>query len=342
VSVSYPVDWGLVPERELPFVIGVLGDFAGDPTEPPKPLSERSFAEIDVDNFDDRMARIAPGLDLRVPDMLAGDGSELAVRLEFRSIPDFGPARVAEQVPALKALLGERAGLCAPMASADRPEGHGLRSVAELDRRISGQLNAVMHHPRFLRLEGSWRGLHYLVMHSETGPSLKIRVLNASKRDLQQDLSPAEEFEQGQLFRKIHAEEFGTPSGQPYGALIGDYEWDRSPEDVGTLRPLSRLAAACFAPFISAAGPGMLGLRDWRELPPRPRDVAEASGAPDHAAWCAFRDGEESRFVALVMPRVLARPTAPRPARPRSSATRRRRRTPPAAPRRWSTSTTAG
>src|ERR1700761_4437865 len=110
------------------------------------------------------------------------------------------------------------------------------RAIAAIDRKLSDQLNAVMHHPKFLALEGSWRGLNYLVMNSETGTSLKIRVLNLPKRDLGRDLQRAVEFDQSQLFKKIYENEFGTPGGEPYGALIGDYEWTQHPDDIETLR----------------------------------------------------------------------------------------------------------
>ncbi len=180
------------------------------------------------------------------------------------------------------------------------------RSIAEIDRRVSDQLNAVMHHPRFLKLEGSWRGLHYLVSNSETGTSLKIRMLNASKRELSRDLQRAVEFDQSQLFKKIYENEFGTPGGEPYGALIGDYEWTNKPEDVETLRQVSGVAASAFAPFISAAGAGMFGFQDWRELS-RPRDLAKIFETQEYAKWRSFRETEDSRFVSLVLPRVVAR-----------------------------------
>ena len=148
------------------------------------------------------------------------------------------------------------------------------RAVAAIDRKLSEQLNEIMHDPKFTKLEGTWRGLNYLVMNSETGTSLKIRVLNISKRDLSRDLQRAVEFDQSQLFKKIYENEFGTPGGEPYGALIGDYEWTQHPDDVETLRLVSNVAAAAFAPFISAAGPGMMGFDSWQELT-KPRDLAK-------------------------------------------------------------------
>ncbi|MBU6499544.1 MAG: type VI secretion system contractile sheath large subunit [Rhodospirillales bacterium] len=180
------------------------------------------------------------------------------------------------------------------------------RAIAAIDRKMSAQLNAIMHNEKFLKLEGSWRGLHHLVMNSETGTSLKIRVLNATKRDLTRDLTKAVEFDQSQLFKKIYENEFGTPGGEPYGSLIGDYEWTNHPDDVETLRLISNVAAGAFAPFISAAGAGMFGFEDWTELS-KPRDLAKIFETQEYAKWRSFRESEDARFVSLVMPRVIAR-----------------------------------
>jgi type VI secretion system protein ImpC len=180
------------------------------------------------------------------------------------------------------------------------------RAIAAIDRKLSDQLNMIMHHPKFGQLEGSWRGLHYLVQNSETGTSLKIRMLNAPKRDLTRDLTRAVEFDQSQLFRKIYENEFGMPGGEPYGALIGDYEWSQHPDDIETLRLISNVAAGAFAPFISAAAPGMFGFESWTELS-KPRDLAKIFESNDYTKWRSFRDSEDARFVNLVMPRTLAR-----------------------------------
>jgi type VI secretion system protein ImpC len=180
------------------------------------------------------------------------------------------------------------------------------RAIAEIDRKVSEQLNAVMHQEKFLKLEGSWRGLHHLVMNSETSTTLKLRLLQASKKELSRDLQRAVEFDQSQLFKKIYENEFGTPGGEPYGALVGDYEWTAHPEDVETLRLVSNVAAAAFAPFISGVGAGMFGFDDWRELS-KPRDLAKIFETAEYAKWRAYRDTEDSRFVSLVMPRVIAR-----------------------------------
>ncbi len=179
-------------------------------------------------------------------------------------------------------------------------------AIKLIDQQISKQLAAIMHHPKFQQLEGTWRGLHYLVMNSETGTALKIRMLNLSKRDLYKDLSKAVEFDQSQLFKKIYENEFGTPGGEPYGALIGDYEFTNHPEDIETLSMVSNVAAAAFAPFISAASPKLLGLESHTQLS-QPRDLAKIFDSTEYTKWRSFRESEDSRFVTLVMPRVLAR-----------------------------------
>jgi type VI secretion system protein ImpC len=180
------------------------------------------------------------------------------------------------------------------------------RAIAEIDRKVSEQLNQIMHHQRFLKLEGSWRGLNYLVMNSETGTSLKIRMLQMSKKEMAKDLQKAVEFDQSQLFKKIYENEFGTPGGEPYGALIGDYEWTKHPDDVETLKLVSNVAAGAFAPFISGVGAGMFGFDSWNELS-KPRDLAKIFETAEYAKWRSFRESDDSRFVSLVMPRVISR-----------------------------------
>jgi type VI secretion system protein ImpC len=175
-----------------------------------------------------------------------------------------------------------------------------------LDAALSKQLAAIMHHPDFQKLEGTWRGLHYLVMNSETSTMLKIRVLNVSKRELFKDLDRAVEFDQSQLFKKLYENEFGSPGGEPYGALIGDYEFTNHPEDVELLSKVSNVSAAAFCPFVSAAAPPLFGFDDWNELS-KPRDLEKIFDTIEYTKWKSFRQTEDSRFVTLVMPRVLSR-----------------------------------
>jgi type VI secretion system protein ImpC len=179
-------------------------------------------------------------------------------------------------------------------------------AIQKIDEQLSQQLAAVMHQPELLKLEGSWRGLHHLVMNSNTGEQLKIRVLNASKKEVADDLSKAVEFDQSQTFKQIYEGEFGIAGGEPFGALIGDYEVSNHPDDIEFLTDMSHVAAGAFAPFITSASSSLLGLKDFRELS-KPRDLATGFTAAEYTKWRSFRDSEDSRFVVLTMPRVLAR-----------------------------------
>jgi type VI secretion system protein ImpC len=178
--------------------------------------------------------------------------------------------------------------------------------IAEIDKKLSAQLNEAMHHPDFQRLESTWRGLHYLVHQSETGEQLKIRVLNVSKRDLFKDLERAVEFDQSALFKKVYEEEYGQLGGQPYGLLVGDYEFTRHPEDIGLLKMISNIAADAHAPFVAAGSPQMFNLDRFTELT-APRDLAKIFDSVEYAAWKSFRESEDSRYVGLTLPHVLAR-----------------------------------
>lgn len=179
-------------------------------------------------------------------------------------------------------------------------------AIAAIDKALSKQLAAVMHNEKFQTLEGSWRGLNHLVMNSETGAQLKIRMLNISKKELSKDLEKAAEFDQSQIFKKIYESEFGTAGGQPYAALIGDFEFSSHPDDISLLSKMSNVAAAGFCPFLSAAAPEMFGFDEFTELS-KPRDLEKIFDSAEYIPWRSFRDSDDSRFVTLAMPRVLAR-----------------------------------
>lgn len=178
--------------------------------------------------------------------------------------------------------------------------------IAEVDRLLSDQLNAIMHDPEFQKLEASWRGLHYLVFETEKDEVLRIRVLNISRRELLRDMSRAPEFDQGGLFRKIYVAEFDQPGGQPYGVLIGDYEFGEHPQDIELLKWIAQIAAAAHAPFIAGAAPRFFGWESYDELR-RPRDLFSIFCGRKYDEWNAFRKSEESRYVALCLPHVLMR-----------------------------------
>jgi type VI secretion system protein ImpC len=178
--------------------------------------------------------------------------------------------------------------------------------IGELDKKLSEQLNEIMHNPAFQKLEGTWRGIKYLVNQSETGPLLKLRVLNAKKEDLRRDMTRASEFDQSHLFKQVYEEEFGTLGGHPYGMLVGDYEFDRSSEDIGLLQQLSQVAAAAHAPFVAAASPKLFNFESYMDLT-KPRDLSMIFESVEYTKWKTFRESEDSRYMALTLPRVLGR-----------------------------------
>jgi len=179
-------------------------------------------------------------------------------------------------------------------------------AINAIDQALSTQLSAIMQHEKLQKLEGSWRGLNHLVMNSETSSQLKIRVMNVSKKEVAKDLEKAVEFDQSQTFKKIYESEFGTAGGEPYAALIGDYEFSSHPDDIELLGNISSVAAAGFCPFIAASAPEMFGFESFTELS-KPRDLEKIFDSSEYIKWRSFRDSEDSRFVTLTMPRVLAR-----------------------------------
>jgi type VI secretion system protein ImpC len=178
--------------------------------------------------------------------------------------------------------------------------------IAQIDRLISLQLNEVLHYPAFQKLEGTWRGIKYLIDQSETNDMLKIKVLNASKRELLKDLQRAPEFDQSALFKKVYEEEFGVFGGAPFAALLGDYEFGRGPEDIELLERISNVASAAHAPFMSAASSDLLNLTSYTQLG-APRDIGKIFDSTEYAKWKSFRQSEDSRYVALTLPHILMR-----------------------------------
>jgi type VI secretion system protein ImpC len=180
--------------------------------------------------------------------------------------------------------------------------------IARLDEKITAQMNEILHVPAFQKIESTWRGLHYLVFNSETDAQLKIHIMNISKNELYKDLRkyPGAQWDQSPLFKRVYEREFGQLGGQPYGCLIGDYEFNHQPTDVQLLRDLGKIAGAAHAPFFAAADPALMGMDSWNELM-NPRDLSKLFDTPDYAAWRGLRDAEDSKYIGLCMPRVLSR-----------------------------------
>ena len=180
--------------------------------------------------------------------------------------------------------------------------------IAELDKKLSEQMNAIIHHEDFENLESAWRGLSYLVNNTQTSETLKLRVLNVSKKDLAKTLKKFKgtAWDQSPIFKKLYEDEYGTAGGEPYGAIIGDYYFNHSPQDIELLKGVAQIASAAHAPFISSADPSIVNLDSWQDLA-NPRDISKIFSTPEYAAWRSFRESDDSRYVALTLPRVLSR-----------------------------------
>jgi len=180
--------------------------------------------------------------------------------------------------------------------------------VAEIDKKMSEQINQIMHTAEFQQLESAWRGLHYLVNNSETDDQLKIRVMNVSKKDLHKTLKryKGAAWDQSPIFKKLYEEEYGTLGGEPFGCLVGDYYFDHGPMDVELLGELSKIAASAHAPFLAAASPTVFQMESWQELS-NPRDLTKIFSVPEYAGWRSLRESDDARYLGLCMPRFLAR-----------------------------------
>ncbi len=180
--------------------------------------------------------------------------------------------------------------------------------IASIDKKLTEQINLILHHEDFQKLEGAWRGLHYLVNNTETDETLKIKVFNVSKNDLGKTLKKFKgtAWDQSPLFKKIYEEEYGQFGGEPYGALVADYHFDHSPPDVALLGEMAQICAASHTPLITGAAPSLLQLESWQELNDR-RDLTKIFGTPEYAAWRSLRESDDSRYLGLCLPRYLAR-----------------------------------
>ncbi len=180
--------------------------------------------------------------------------------------------------------------------------------IEELDKKLSAQVNEIIHNEKFQELESAWRGLSYLVNNTQTSDSMKIRVMNISRKDLAKTLKKYKgtAWDQSPIFKKLYENEYGTAGGEPFGCLIGDYYFNHTAPDLEILKGISQIAAAAHMPFISAADPTIMNMESWQELS-NPRDITKIFGTPEYAAWRSFRESDDSRYVALTLPRVLSR-----------------------------------
>ncbi len=298
VVVSHPTGSEPEPVASLPFVVGVLADLSGQGRRAGESVLHQRFRDVERDSFADLMHQLAPRLVLTVPDRLGNGETLLRLELTFHSLADFGPSRVAGQLPSLHPLLMRRRALTE--APADRDERE------RLDGLLSAQVNEVLHHPDFQALESTWRGLDYLLEHTPVRHDLKVRVLDVSKQMLQRDCAKAVDFDQSGLFKNVYEEEFGRFGGEPFAVLLGAYAFDQSPTDMELLQGVAQTAACCQAIFLAEVSPRLFHINTWGELL-RLGELAKHFQGVDYLQWRKFRESPESRHVALTVPRVLAR-----------------------------------
>jgi type VI secretion system protein ImpC len=284
VHITYEVEEdGNVKSIELPFVIHVLADLSGESQAPPLRLKDRAPVHIYRENFDMVMAAHAPHLRLAVANRLERSGAPLKVELRFRSVSDFEPEGIARQVPGLLGLLAA---------------GHAG---------AADQLDEILHAPAFQRLEGTWRGLRYLVRSSDATASVKVRVFNAAKKELLSDFRESAALDRTVIFQKIYMEEYGVFGAEPSAAIIADYEFANAPDDLELLDGLAQLGAVTHAPFIAAASPRMFGCGEFAELSNR-RSLSKIFEGPAYAHWRSFRQSAQAAHAVLVLPHILMRP----------------------------------
>jgi len=342
--------------KELPFVVGVMGEFTGyvDPDNPIKPLKERSFINIDSSKsyiFNEILRTCNPRVNFKVENTISFELTEkdikdtvqkkLIVDITFNSIDDFRPNNVALKIPELVTLIDKRDQLLNMLVNREiKPEQQKWldkiindksiqeklnkelqtiniyenntllleiinSKIKEINQLLQKQLNSIIHHPDFQKLESSWRGLHYLVMQSEISELLKIQVLNLTKDEMEKDLTSATSFDESSLYKIIYTNKYKLDE-VPFGVLIGDYYFRNRPQDIDILTKISYIAAAAHTPFISSASPKFFELENYTELN-KLRYLSKIFDGVDYAKWRSFRELEESRYIVLTLPRILMR-----------------------------------
>ncbi|MET0268526.1 MAG: type VI secretion system contractile sheath large subunit [Duganella sp.] len=313
VEITFDVETGgAIEKRELPFIVGIFADLSGD-RDPDQalilpPLKERKMADIDRDNFNDIMKAIRPRVDLgkvlqNTPAVAALLATPNDRQIVFENINDFDPMQILSKLPALKSKYESRS----LQSSLADNSGDVAAVVDELathtDEQLSIALTAILHSPGFRQIEATWRGLAHLVFNTETNTMLKLKVFNATQSELSKDMEQAVEFDRSILFKLVHETAHGASGSLPYSLLVGGYEMGAGGADIAFLKKISAVAAAAHAPFIAAASSDIFGFNKLD----KPGDQAAVYDNAELEAWREFRDLEESRYVALALPRFMLR-----------------------------------
>jgi type VI secretion system protein ImpC len=306
VTITYSTQaGGQTVAKELPLRLLVLGAFSGNHSS--VPVGERTPVGVTTANFDTVLKNLGISLTLHVSDHLTGSDQKLAIMFKPTCLADFGPGTVAAQVPELAALLAERARLTTvrsdPLADA-QTRGLGAVRIALLDELLSRQVDAILHAPEFQALEARWRGLLLLTSQADHGDNQRIELLDVSRSELLEDFEDAPELRQSGLYRLVYSAEYGQFGGEPYAAMIADYEFGPGSSDLALLQKLAALGAMAHAPILAAASPRFFGLAGFDKL----AALVDPAGATAlHAGWNAFRATDEARNVGLTLPRILLR-----------------------------------
>ncbi len=314
VHIAFDIQSGGVTEKkELPFILGIFADVNGDRQDAVEQdsFNTRTMLDIDRDNFNAVMHSLAPRVDLRAVTSENPTLKELLIdpednQLIFSSIDAFAPMHIIQALPSLKRFYQMRSQICELQIKA-KPHTDISTALDELirliDQKLSRGLSAIMHCESFKKMEATWRGLHSLVMNTKTGPMLKLRVFNATKEELRNDLLTAVTVDQSHLCKLIYQAEYGTYGGQPFSVLVGDYAISDSREDMDFLGKLAEVAAANQTPFIAQASLALLHASGFD----KPHDLKKPGEANHATAWQMFRELEDSRYITLVAPKVLLR-----------------------------------
>jgi type VI secretion system protein ImpC len=283
VKLTYDRDvGGVIEQRELPFIIGVLADFSG--ANERARLKDRHFITIEWSNFNDVLASMRPKACFKLRDLVGG--GEFDIELTFSTIEDFAAEKVIERLAPLLVLR-----------QSESPETRDM---------VGPHLDSLLHAPEFQALESTWRGLWYLLSQTEADSQLKIKLLDVTKQELASDLQRASTFDESVLFKKVYEQPYGVQDGEPFGLFIGDYTFTQRPEDVELLAEIASVASACCAPFIAAAGAEMFCVESLADLE-RIRSLHRLFQSGTYARWNSFRESYCSRYVGLALPRFLLR-----------------------------------
>ncbi|MFT5506196.1 MAG: type VI secretion system protein ImpC, partial [Gammaproteobacteria bacterium] len=321
-----------VESIELPFRLMVLADLSCD--ERSEYFNEQTPVRLDNANIGILFQQIKPHLDLKVKDYLSESDDDLLIQMDLRSVDDFSPQQIIKQLPALQALLdfsdslarassnqtdlatGDDIDLIQTVLKTESVTLEEIRNngesfgwlISSIEERICHQIDAIVHHPDFKKLEATWRAIQFLIDRTDFTENCELCFLNISKQGLVEDFEDVPEVFQSSLYKHIYSDEFGQFGGRPYGAMVGNYDFGPAAPDIKLLQRIASIAAVSHAPFVAAASPEFFDIDSFSKFS-KLRDLASIFGQPRYAKWASFRESEDARYIGLTIPGFLLRPT---------------------------------